>query len=112
MGFLSIFINLLTVLVVSLIFYITFLAYNKRQDRNETWFDSFIKTWSSLEKKEEEPTQQVAEEDFEGQDWSDGPCEESLFGAGLPSVLIDEPQDDVSEFMDSSKPNFVGTGVK
>jgi hypothetical protein len=47
MGALSIAINLFTILLVSIVFYITFLAFNRRETRDETWLQVFKRLWSS-----------------------------------------------------------------
>jgi hypothetical protein len=109
MGFLSIILNLFTLFIVAIVFYITF---NKRKDGSTTWVDSYLDIFSFSRDKEivSKPVYGNIG-NFTGQDWTDGPCEESLFGAGLASVLIDEKQDDVSDFMDTGKPNYVGTGA-
>jgi len=111
MGLISIIINVCILVIISVMFY---LLYKKKNVETKTWIDSYI----GLSPSEEEEEQEVTSTgpvygnigNFTGQDWSDVPCAESLFGAGLSSIPIDEEQDDISEFMDKGKPEYVGTG--
>ena len=47
MGVVSVVLNIFTLLVVALVFRITFIAFNKREARNETWLQVFERVWSS-----------------------------------------------------------------
>ena len=104
MGLISIVINLITLGLVSLIFYITFLAFNKREVRDETWLQTFKRLWSSDKGVNKALTKGVEYGNlgsFTGQDW-----------AHVPSIPIKEAdnQDDLLEFIAEGKPNYVGTG--
>ena len=104
MGLISIVINLITLAAVSLVFYITFLAFNKREVRDETWLETFKRLWSSEKEINKALTKEVEYGNlgsFIGQDWE-----------YVPSILIKEAdnQDDLSEFIATGKPNYVGTG--
>jgi hypothetical protein len=113
MGAVSIVLNIFTLIVVALVFYITYLAFGSRQNRDETWIQTFKRTFSSemginnaLTKKENStPTS------FIGQDWSVTPTADYLFGYGLSSVqIVDaDKQDSLVEFMDSRTPIKYGT---
>ena len=104
MGIISIIINLITLTAVSLVFYITFLAFNKRKVRDETWLETFKRLWSS----DKEINKALKNEplygnlgSFVGQDWD-----------RVPSIIIKEAdkQDDLLEFIATGKPNYIGTG--
>lgn len=107
MGWFSIAINIFTIILVSLVFSITFLAFNKRKDRNETWLQTFKRVWSS----DKEVNETLSDTDpvygdigtFDGQDWDK-----------VPNILIKEAddQDDLTEFMDSYRPNMVALKPK
>ena len=102
MGLVSIAINLFTILLVVIVFYITFLAFNKRKVRNETWLQSFKRVWSSdkeVNKALKGPTYGNLGS-FVGQEWDTVPY--------VPIKDADN-QDSVIEFMDQSRPNYVGT---
>ena len=47
MGLISIVLNIFTLLVVALVFRITFIAFVKRKARDETWIQTFKRIWSS-----------------------------------------------------------------
>jgi hypothetical protein len=49
MGFVSIVLNIFTLLVVAIVFNITFIAFNKRKARDETWLQVFKRVWSSTD---------------------------------------------------------------
>jgi hypothetical protein len=103
MGIVSIVINLITLIAVSLVFYITFLAFNKRQARDETWLQTFKRLWSS-DKEVNQALKGPTYGDlgsFVGQDWGI-----------VPSIPIKEAdsQDDLLEFIAQGSPNYVGTG--
>jgi hypothetical protein len=49
MGFVSIVLNIFTLLVVAVVFSITFIAFNKRKARDETWLQVFKRVWSSTD---------------------------------------------------------------
>ena len=102
MGLVSIAINLFTILLVAIVFYITFLAFNKRKVRNETWLQSFKRVWSSdkeVNKALKGPTYGNLGS-FVGQEWDTVP---------YVSIKDADNQDSVIEFMDQSRPNYVGT---
>ena len=102
MGLVSIAINLFTILLVVIVFYITFLAFNKRKVRNETWLDSFKRVWSSdkeVNKALKGPTYGNLGS-FVGQEWDT---------VSYVSIKDADNQDSVTEFMDQSRPNYVGT---
>ena len=107
MGLISIIISLVTLVSVSLVFYITFLAFRQRTKPDETFLEIFKKLWSS----EDEVNKALGEKtitsgdlgSFIGQDWEI-----------VPSILIEEAdsQDSLSEFISEGKPNIVGTSTK
>ena len=104
MGLVSIIINLITLMAVSIVFYITFLAFNKREVRDETWLETFKRLWSSDKEVNKALQNGPVYGDlgsFVGQDWD-----------SVPSILIKEAddQDDLLEFLATGKPNYVGTG--
>ena len=104
MGIVSIIINLITLAGVSLVFYITFLAFNKREIRDETWLQTFKKLWSSeaeVNKALDKNTPVYGDlGSFIGQDWGT-----------VASIKIKEAdsQDSLSDFIDEGRPNYVGT---
>jgi hypothetical protein len=107
MEWFSIAINIFTIILVFLVFSITFLAFNKRKDRNETWLQTFKRVWSSDKEVNEtlSDTELVYGDigTFDGQDWDK-----------VPNILIKEAdnQDDLTEFMDSYRPNMVALKPK
>jgi len=112
MGNLSVVLNIFTIMLVCTFFYITFLAFSKRPDKNETFLDTFKKVFSSENEFDRVLSSNVvAPVAFIGQDWSETPCNESLFGKGLPSVEIvnADKQDSLLEFMDTSSATKYGT---
>ena len=113
MGAVSIVLNIFTLLVVAVVFYVTYLAYGSRQDRDETWLQTFKKTFSSEVQVNKALTTNTnsTPTSFIGQDWSTVPCEESLFGEGVRSVQITDlgKQDSLFEFMDGRTPIKYGT---
>jgi hypothetical protein len=103
MGLVSIIINLFTIALVSLVFYITFLAFNKRKSRDETFLQTFKRVWS-LDKEANKALKGPTYGElgsFVGQDWE-----------YVPSILIKDAdsQDDILEFIAQGTPNYIGTG--
>ena len=103
MGLVSIVLNLFTIGLVAIVFYITFLAFNKRSVRNETWLETFKRVWSSdkeVNKALKGPTYGNLGS-FVGQDWQE-----------VPSIPIKDAdsQDSMIEFLAQGTPNIVGTG--
>jgi hypothetical protein len=113
MGAVSIVLNIFTLVVVAAVFYITYLAFGFRQDRDETLLQTFKRTFSSEREVNKALTtsKNSTPLSFIGQDWSVTPCSESLFGAGVQSVQISETdkQDNLVEFMDGRSPIKYGT---
>jgi hypothetical protein len=112
MGNLSVVLNIFTIILVGMFFYITFLAYNKRLDKNETWLGTFKRIFSGeREVNKALSSNVVAPVSFIGQDWSDTPCKGSLFGKGVASVeIVDaDRQDSLVDFMDTSSAIKYGT---
>ena len=104
MGLLSIIVNLFTIGLVALVFYITFLAFNKRSVRNETWLQTFKRVWSSDKEINKALSKAPVYGDigsFVGQEWDTV--------AYIPIRDADK-QDSLLEFIDQGKPNYVGTG--
>ena len=93
--------------MVSLVFYITFLAFRQRTEPDETMLQTFKKLWSSedeVNKALDVKTTVYGDlGSFIGQDWEI-----------VPSILIEETdnQDSLSEFISEGKPNIVGTSTK
>ena len=104
MGIISIVINLITIMLVSLILYITFLAFNKREARDKTWLQTFARLWSSdkeINKTLSDNTPVYGDiGSFEGQDWN-----------LVPNVSVEDAdnQDSLAEFIGEGKPNIIGT---
>jgi len=103
MGLVSIILNLFTIGLVALVFYITFLAFNKRKVRNETLLETFKRVWSS-DKEVNNSLKGPTYGDlgsFVGQDWQE-----------VPSILIKDAdsQDSLLEFISHGNPNYIGTG--
>jgi len=106
MGIISIAINTFTILLVGVVFYITFLAFGVRTDKNETWLSTFKKVWSSPSSLNSalSPTSSSSMYGnlgaFVGQDW-----------AVVDSIPINEAdsQDSLEDFMETVHPNRVGT---
>ena len=104
MGIVSIIINFITLICVSLVFYITFLAFNKREIRDETWLQTFKKLWSSDKEVNKALDINIPVYgdigSFVGQDWGK-----------VSTILIKEAdkQDSLMEFIDEGRPNYVGT---
>ena len=113
MGAVSIVLNIFTLIVVSVVFYITYLAFGSRQDRDETWIQTFKRTFSSEREinKALTTSKNSTPLTFIGQDWSVTPSSVSLFGAGVQSVQIvdTDKQDSLVEFMDGRTPIKYGT---
>ena len=112
MGTLSVGLNIFTIVLVGTFFYITFLAYNKRVDKNETWLQTFKRVFSGENQVNTVLSSKIVYPvSFIGQDWSETPCNESLFGKGLGSVdIVDaDSQDSLVEFMDTSSATKYGT---
>jgi hypothetical protein len=106
MGAISIVLNIFTLLVVALVFYITFIAFNKRKARDETWLQVFKRVWSSkkevnkaLSDKEPEYGDLGTYVDY---DWEE-----------VPSISIKEAdnQDSLMKFMyeNQGTVNYAGT---
>ena len=102
----SIILNIFTLLVVALVFYITFIAFNKRKARDETWLQVFKRVWSSkdevnktLSNKEPEYGDLGTYVDY---DWEE-----------VPSISIKEAdnQDSLMGFMyeNQGAVNYAGT---
>ena len=104
MGTISIVLNIITIILVSLVFYISFLAFN--QTPNVPFLKTFKKLWSSEKNINKTLTHtgpvygDVGK--FVGQDW-----------ATVDSILISEAdtQDDLSSFVAEGRPNYVGTSL-
>jgi hypothetical protein len=110
MGNLSIVLNIFTIILVGTFFFITFLAYTKRSDKNETWLGVFKRIFSGEKELNKALSSNVVTPvTFIGQDWSETPCNESLFGKGVQSVAIGTQQDSPIEFMDTSSATKYGT---
>ena len=112
MGNVSIVLNIFTIVLVGMFFYITFLAYNKRVDKNETWLQTFKRVFSGEREVERVLTSNIVYPvSFIGQDWSDTPCNNSLYGKGIQSVqIVDaDSQDSLVEFMETSSAVKYGT---
>lgn len=98
--------NIFTIFLVGLVFYVTFLAFEKRNNRNESWLSVFKRIWSSqesLEKSLRSPTYGNLGT-FVGENISEQ----------LPYVSIKkaDKQDSLKEFMSQGKPNYVGIPPK
>jgi hypothetical protein len=103
MGLVSIILNLFTIGLVAIVFYITFLAFNKRKVRNETWLETFKRVWSS-DKEINKALKGPKYGDlgsFVGQDWQ--------YVASIPIKEADS-QDSLLDFIAEGTPNIVGTG--
>ena len=100
----SIILNVITIILVSLVFFISFLAF--KQNPGVPFLQTFKKLWSSDKKINKTLTNtgpvygDVGE--FVGQDW-----------ATVDSILITEAdtQDDLSSFVSEGRPNYVGTAL-
>jgi hypothetical protein len=112
MGNLSVVLNIFTIILVGTFFYITFLAYNNRVNKNEVWLGTFKRVFSGEQELNKAlASNVVAPVSFIGQDWSETPCNESLFGKGIGSVdIVDaDNQDSLVDFMDTSSATKYGT---
>lgn len=112
MGNLAVVLNIFTIVLVGTFMYVTFLAFTKRSDKNETWLGTFKRVLSGEREVVKAKSPKVAAPvAFIGQDWSETPCNESLFGKGLQSVEIVKmgKQDSLVEFMDASSAIKYGT---
>jgi len=106
MGVVSIVLNIFTLLVVALVFRITFIAFNKRKARDETWLQVFKRVWSS----EDEVNKVLLDKEpeygdlgyFVGYDWETVPS--------IPRKTADK-QDSLMGFMrdNQGKVNRAGT---
>lgn len=89
--------------MVGLVFYVTYLAYNTRTDRNETVLQSFKRAWSSEEELNDvlvPPKAAPVIGTFTGQDWHP---------VDYVEVNDADNQDSLKEFMETVNPNIVGT---
>lgn len=112
MGNLAVVLNIFTIVLVGTFMYVTFLAFTKRSDKNETWLGTFKRIISGeREVVKAESPKVAAPVAFIGQDWSETPCNESLFGKGLPTLELANAgnQDSLVEFMDTSSAIKYGT---
>lgn len=112
MGNLSVVLNIFTIVLVGTFFFITFLAFNNRADKNETWMQTFKRVFSGEnEVNKVLDSNVVAPVSFIGQDWSETPCNESPFGKGIQSInLVDtDKQDSLLEFMGENSATKYGT---
>jgi len=112
MGNLAVVLNIFTIVLVGTFVYVTFLAFANRSDKNETWLGTFKRVISGEKEAVKPKSQKVAAPvAFIGQDWSVVPCNESLFGKGIPSIeIVDaDKQDSLVEFMDTSSATKYGT---
>jgi hypothetical protein len=110
MGSLSVILNIFTIVLVGMFFYITFVAFTSRVDKNETWLQTFKRVLSG----ESEVTPDMSHPPpvaFIGQDWSESPCNDSPFGKGIPSIDLNntDRQEGLQEFMDASSSIKYGT---
>jgi hypothetical protein len=103
MGNLSVILNIFTIVLVGMFAYVTFLAH---KDKNEPWLQTFKKVVS--DKKAAPSTPPVV---FLGQDWSETPCNDSLFGSGMTSVYLTDTykQEGLEEFMNAGSTVRYGT---
>ena len=110
MGTLSVVLNLFTIILVGMFFYITFVAFTSRVDKNETWLQTFKRVLSG-ESEAVTPNTKSPPVVFIGQDWSETPCNDSLFGKGLKSVELVkiDKQDSPVEFMNANSATKYGT---
>ena len=110
MGSLSVILNIFTIVLVGMFFYITFVAFTSRVDKNETWLQTFKRVISGerdVVTLDTSPPPVV----FIGQDWSESPCNDSPFGKGIPSIDLKntDRQEGLEEFMDASSSIKYGT---
>lgn len=94
-------INIFVIFLVGLIVYITFLAFSKRSNRNESILDIIKRTWSS-ERGVDKAIKGVKYGDLGSFVGYQSPYEESLL------LIKDMDTQDYSEFMNQEKPNRIG----
>lgn len=106
MGNLSIILNIFTILLVCALWYVTYLAFSTRVNTNETALQTLKRVLMG-----EPEVPDVTAVAFIGQDWSETPCNDSLFGQGVQSTYLVEAdkQDGLLEFMDGGTPIKYGT---
>lgn len=111
MGTLSVVLNLFTIILVGMFFYITFVAFTSRVDKNETWLQTFKKVISGEREAVTPNAQSPPPVAFIGQDWSESPCNDSPFGKGIQSIDLTnvDKQEGLLEFMDASSSITFGT---
>ena len=95
-------INIFVILLVGLIVYITFLAFSKRSDRNESILDIIKRTWSS-----EKSVAKAIKGPKYGNLGSFVPYE-SPYEQSLILIKNTDKQDSLTEFMNQEKPNRIG----
>ena len=93
-------INIFLLFFIGVIFYITFLAFNKRSARNESILDIIKRTWSS---------QKSVEQAIKGPVYGDLGSFVGYDDQGIDMYTIGDTQDNVMDFMNQLKPDRIGT---